>query len=76
MSNLPAGFEVLDEMSWDDEIEEEGGFILLPEGDYDFEVVNLERGRFGGSEKMQACPKATLDIRVKTGDGKQATIKH
>ena len=46
---------------WDDEIQNDGQeFITLPEGDYVFEVVEFERGRFAGSEKVPACNKANL----------------
>jgi hypothetical protein len=36
---------------------------LLPVGDYDYEVVNMERDRFKGSDKLSACPVAVLQIR-------------
>ena len=48
-------------LSWDDEIENDGSyFTLLDEGDYDFVVKKFERGRFDGSDKISACPKAIL----------------
>ncbi len=52
-------------LEWDDEIEEDGQeFIILPPGDYEFMVSNLERERHPGSEKLPPCNKAriTLDI--------------
>lgn len=51
-------------MSWDDTIENDGEFLLLPEGDYDFTVTNFERKRFEGSAKMSACPQASLTIKL------------
>lgn len=58
------------ELDWDDEIEDDGyESILLPEGDYKFKVVKMERGRFPGSAKIGSCPKATLTLRVDTDDG-------
>ena len=55
---------------WDDEIQNDGQeFITLPEGDYVFEVVEFERGRFAGSEKVPACNKANLVLEVKTPEG-------
>ena len=46
------------ELGWDDTIQEESEFIILPAGDYDFTVKSYERGRFNGSEKMSACMEA------------------
>ena len=35
------------EFGWDDEIQNEGSdFEPLPEGEYDFEIRTMERGRF------------------------------
>ena len=63
------------EIGWDEEIENEGGgFTLLKEGDYDFEVVEFKRGRHNGSAKMPACNKAMLKLRV-SGGGKSTTIE-
>lgn len=63
-------------LGWDDEISKEGpDFILLPEGDYDFEVTSFERGRFDGSDKMSACNKAMLNIKIETAEG-IAVIQH
>lgn len=57
------------ELSWDDEIEKDSDFILLPEGDYDFTVESFERGRHPGSEKLPACNKAILKLRVDSEEG-------
>lgn len=51
-------------MNWDDTIENDSEFVLLPAGDYDFEVLGFERKRFEGSEKMSACPQAAVSIRL------------
>lgn len=62
-------------MDWDDAIENDGQeYVILPEGDYNFTVVDFERGRFPGSAKIPACNKATLTLQVNTADG-TATIK-
>ena len=38
------------EFNWDDTIEKDStDFVLLQEGDYDFEVESYERARHGGS---------------------------
>lgn len=58
------------ELSWDDEIEKDGGeFTLLPEGDYNFTVAKFERGRFAGSDKMPACNQAKLELTIHTQQG-------
>ena len=61
---------------WDDVIENDSEFTLLPEGDYDFEVVEFERARHGGSEKLPPCNKAIVTLKVKSDDGKESLIKH
>jgi len=64
------------ELGWDDSIENDGpDFETLPEGDYDFEVVGFERGRHSGSDKLPACNKAIVAIKVKGAAG-STTIKH
>lgn len=64
------------ELGWDDVIEKDGSdFVLLPEGDYDFEVINFERGRHNGSDKLPPCTKATINIQVKGNEG-ISIIKH
>ena len=65
------------ELGWDDQIENDSAdFVLLPEGDYDFEVLSMERGRHGGSEKLPPCNKATLAIRIMAADGQETTVRH
>lgn len=64
------------EFGWDDEIEKDGSdFILLPEGDYDFEVVNFERARHTGSDKLPPCNKAVVHIKIQGNEG-EITLKH
>lgn len=63
------------ELGWDDEIQHDSEFILLPEGDYDFEVVSFERARHPGSAKLPACNKAVLTLEVGS-DQAAARIKH
>ena len=55
---------------WDEEeVVDEGGFTLLPEGTYAFEVARIERERFEGSERMAACPRAKVTLNVWTTQG-------
>lgn len=61
------------ELGWNDQIENDGGdYILLAEGDYPFEVLKFERGRYKGGEKLPACNMAKLSIEI---DGK-TTVTH
>lgn len=64
------------EISWDDEITNDGGsFVLLEEGDYNFTVTAFERARFPGSTKIPACNKAALTLSVDTPEG-TASVKY
>lgn len=68
--------EVGRELGWDDPIENDGpDFTVLPEGDYDFEVLSFERGRHAGSDKLPACNKAVLKIKL-TGPEGTTTLDH
>lgn len=65
------------ELDWDSEIENDSpGFVLLPEGDYNFVVGRYERGRHNGSEKLPPCDKAILYIEIDGGQVGSVTIKH
>lgn len=55
---------------WDDEIEKESEFTLLPAGDYDFEIVSFERGNYDGSDNIPPCKMAIVTFRVT--DGKES----
>lgn len=64
------------ELSWDDPIENDGlEFVVLSEGDYDFEVIEFERGRHPGSDKLPPCNKAVIHIRVEGKEG-VSVIRH
>lgn len=64
------------EFGWDDEIQKDAPeFALLPEGDYDFEVVSFERGRHGGSEKLPPCNMAIIKLNISNNMG-LAMIQH
>lgn len=49
-------------IGWDDTIENEGEFVTLPEGTYDFEVLGFERKRFEGSTKMSPVLKLNYQL--------------
>ena len=59
---------------WEDEIEKEDAFVLLPEGDYWFKIMKVEKGRYDGGDKISACPKAIVVFEVTAPDGQTATI--
>ena len=63
------------ELNWDDTIEKDNQFVLLPEGDYNFTVESFDRARHPGSEKIPACNKAILKIRIDAAEG-EAIITH
>ena len=57
-------------LDWDDVIENDGReFILLPAGDYNFTITDFERSRTKDSDKMKACNKAVLTLRVDSDKG-------
>lgn len=62
-------------LNWDDEITKDSTFTLLPEGDYDFKVVNFERAWYDGSDKIPPCNKAVITIKVETSTGEEAELK-
>lgn len=65
------------ELSWDDEIQESGpDFTLLPEGEYNFRVEKMERGRHQGSANLPACNMAKLTLKVDGGEHGEATVTH
>ena len=71
MSNIE-GFEI----GWDDQIEKDGAeFVIVPEGDHDFEVINFERARHAGSDKLPPCNKAVVQIKVEGKEG-ISVIRH
>lgn len=74
MSTFKEDFERA--LDWDDEIEKESEFVLLPEGTYNFEVIKFERGNHNGSDKLPACKKAILTVKVFGKNGEETTIIH
>lgn len=63
------------EFNWNDTIENDSTFEVLPEGDYDFTVTSFERGRHNGSDKLPPCNKAILTIEVSNSERK-STLTH
>lgn len=54
---------------WDDEIQNDESFSVIPEGEYDFRVIKFERKRYEGGAKIPACNKAALFLELSTADG-------
>lgn len=57
---------------WNDEIKTDSqGFILLPEGEYRFQVQKLEKSTYtGSSEKIGAgCPMAIIGLQIFSPQG-------
>jgi len=52
---------------WEDTIENDSSFTLLPEGVYPFTVVSFERGEHAGSDKIPPCKKVVLTIELDGG---------
>lgn len=62
--------------NWDDTFTEtEDTFEVVPEGDYDFTIVDFERAHFDGSEKMPPCNMAKVTYEVQAPDGGKARIR-
>ena len=61
-------------LGWDDEIEKDDAFTVLPEGDYWFRIMKVEKGYYDGSEKISACPKAIVEFEVTSPDGSKVTL--
>lgn len=55
------------EFSWNDTIQNDSTFEVLPKGDYDFTVKSFERGRHNGSDGLPPCNKAVLTLEVTNG---------
>ncbi|MEA5016143.1 MAG: DUF669 domain-containing protein [Candidatus Limiplasma sp.] len=65
------------ELGWDDVIEHDSTFVVLPKGEYWFTVKSFERGRYdpSPSAKLPPCNMATLTLEVTDG-AQTATLTH
>lgn len=59
---------------WDDEIEYDGedrSFVILEEGDYEFEVTKFERSHYTpkAGAKTPACNQADVTLKITTEEG-------
>ena len=64
-------------LDWDDTIEKDSDFELLPAGDYAFTVESVERGRYEPKEgaKLPPCNQATVNLRIEY-NGNTVTVQH
>ena len=56
-------------LDWNAEIRQDDRYTLLPEGDYVFRVVDVDRETFIGSAKLPPCIQVNLNMQVETPDG-------
>ncbi len=50
---------------WEDEIENDGSpFEIIPEGDYPFGVLMVDRGYYDGSAKLPPCKMAVVHLSI------------
>lgn len=67
------------EISWEDTIEKDSDFVLLPDGLYYFTVVGMERTRHTPNPqnpgKLPACNKAIVSIKIVANEG-EAELRH
>ena len=80
-ANQPLGGELTDGMtvSASDLGDYDKGYVLLPEGQYPFTVVNLEESRYqpSATSKIGPCKQITLTLRVKDPtDNGDVDLKH
>ncbi len=67
------------ELDWNDTIKnEDRPFVILPEGNYPFRVISIEKARHtpGPQGKLPPCNKAVLTVRLTAPDGATADVRH
>ena len=60
-------------IDWDDEIQDDGQYsgeesVVLPEGNYPFEVIKTEKQWYDGGAKIPACNMAKVFLRIDGGE--------
>lgn len=64
------------ELGWNEVIKNDSpNFVVLPEGDYDFKIIEIEKTRHNGSEKLPPCYKAIVYLKIEIQEG-ISVIKH
>ena len=56
-------------MDWNDQIQQDSSeFEVVPEGEYNFEVIKFERSRTDSDAKYPNCNQAIITLRVTNSD--------
>ena len=67
------------ELGWEDTIQKDSEFVLLPDGLYHFTVVGMERARHTPNPqnpgKLPACNKAIVSIKIVANEG-ETELRH
>lgn len=69
-------------IDWDDQITDDGEYsgeesVVLPEGNYPFEVIKVEKAWYDGSNKIPACNMMKVFLRVDGGElGKALCVEN
>ena len=69
-------------IGWDDEIQNDGEYsgeesVVLPEGNYPFEVIKTDQAWYDGSAKIPACNMAKVFLRIDGGElGKALCVEN
>lgn len=59
-----------DIMDWDDEVSiDQPDIVTLPAGDYEFEVLKVEKERYNGGEKVPPCNRAAVQMKIEGPEG-------
>lgn len=56
-------------LDWDEEVSDEGGFVLLEPGVYPFVVGGVAKERYEGGAKIGPCPRARVTLGVMADGG-------
>ena len=67
------------ELGWEDAIEKDSEYVLLPDGLYHFTVIGMERTRHTPNPqnpgKLPACNKAIVSIKIVANEG-ETELRH
>lgn len=63
------------ELDFGCEIIQESQFVEIPDGEYEFRVESIERGRHNGSDKIPPCNKMIVHLQIILPDGKEGHIQ-